>query len=46
LSLLLPLLVVGLLYGLFQLALGVPLFEGLLTPRIQDWLTTGGGGHG
>jgi hypothetical protein len=46
LSLLLPLLVLALLYGLFQLALGVPLFEGLVTPRIQDWLTAGGGGHG
>jgi Tripartite tricarboxylate transporter TctB family len=46
LSLLLPLLVLALLYGLFQLALGVPLFEGLVTPLIQDWLTAGGGGHG
>ena len=30
--------VVGLLYGLFETALGVPLFEGLLTPRIEDWI--------
>jgi Tripartite tricarboxylate transporter TctB family len=43
LSLLLPLLVEALLYGVFQLALGVPLFEGLLTPLIQDWLTARGG---
>jgi hypothetical protein len=38
LSLLLPLAVLGLLYGLFQVALGVPLFEGLVTPLIKDWL--------
>ena len=30
--------VVGLLYGLFETALGVPLFEGLLTPHIEDWI--------
>lgn len=30
--------VLALLYGVFQMALGVQLFEGLLTPRIQDWL--------
>jgi|SRR6185437_7864691 len=40
--------VFSLLYGVFQMALGVQLFEGLLTPRIQDWLMsflkeTGGG---
>jgi hypothetical protein len=29
--------VLGLLYGLFQVALGVPLFEGLLTPMISNW---------
>jgi Tripartite tricarboxylate transporter TctB family len=33
--------VLALLYGVFQIALGVPLFEGLLTPLIEDWL--GGG---
>jgi Tripartite tricarboxylate transporter TctB family len=38
LSLLLPLLVLALLYGLFQVALGVPLFEGLVTPLIKDRL--------
>lgn len=31
--------VLALLYAVFQVALGVPLFEGLVTPRIQDWLT-------
>ena len=31
--------VLALLYGLFDVALGVPLFEGLLTPRVEDWLT-------
>jgi hypothetical protein len=30
----------ALLYGLFETVLGVPLFEGLLTPQIQDWLTS------
>jgi hypothetical protein len=38
LSLLLPVLVLALLYGLFQVALGVPLFEGLVTPLIKDRL--------
>jgi hypothetical protein len=38
LSLLLPLVVLAVLYGLFELALGVPLFEGLLTPLIKDSL--------
>lgn len=44
LSLLLSLAVLGLLYGVFQMALGVSLFEGLATPRIKDWLMPGGGG--
>jgi Tripartite tricarboxylate transporter TctB family len=44
LSLLLSLAVLGLLYGVFQVALGVPLFEGLATPRIKEWLMPGGGG--
>lgn len=30
--------VLALLYGLFQVALSVPLFDGLLTPIIGDWL--------
>jgi hypothetical protein len=38
LSLLLAALVLALLYGLFQVALGVPLFEGLVTPLIKDRL--------
>jgi hypothetical protein len=38
--------VVGLLYGLFETALGVPLFEGLLTPRIEEWLQIGSFAHG
>jgi Tripartite tricarboxylate transporter TctB family len=38
LSLLLPALLLALLYGLFQVALGVPLFEGLVTPLIEDRL--------
>src|ERR1700719_2125786 len=46
LSLLLSLAVLGLLYGVFQVALGVPLFEGLATPRIKDWLTSAGSGGG
>ncbi len=37
-SLLLPLLVLGMLYGLFEVVLGVPLFEGLVTPLIMDRL--------
>jgi hypothetical protein len=40
LSLLLPLAVLAMLYGVFQLALGVPLFEGLATPLITDWLAS------
>ncbi|MDB6041692.1 MAG: tripartite tricarboxylate transporter TctB family protein [Gammaproteobacteria bacterium] len=46
LSLLLPLAVLALLHGLFQLALGVPLFEGLVTPLIKDWLTSAGAASG
>jgi tripartite tricarboxylate transporter TctB family protein len=42
LSLLLSAGVFGVLYGLFETALGVPLFEGLLTPMIEDWLTAAG----
>lgn len=38
LSLILAASVLALLYGLFQVALGVPLFEGLVTPLIKDWL--------
>ncbi|WP_029918651.1 tripartite tricarboxylate transporter TctB family protein [Nevskia soli] len=38
LSLILAASVLALLYGLFQIALGVPLFEGLVTPLIKDWL--------
>jgi hypothetical protein len=38
--------VVGLLYGVFETALGVQLFEGLLTPRIEDWLQIGSFAHG
>ena len=41
LSLLLSLLVVGFLYGVFQVGMGVPLFEGLLTERIDSALTSG-----
>ncbi|HEY4444817.1 MAG TPA: tripartite tricarboxylate transporter TctB family protein [Steroidobacteraceae bacterium] len=44
LSALLSLAVLGLLYGVFQTALGVPLFEGLATPRIRDWLMPAGAG--
>jgi uncharacterized membrane protein YadS len=44
LCLLLSLAVLGLLYGVFQTALGVPLFEGLATPRIKEWLTPAGPG--
>jgi tetrahydromethanopterin S-methyltransferase subunit E len=39
LSLILAAAVFGILYGLFETALGVPLFEGLVTPVIEDWLT-------
>ena len=40
LSLLLSLSVVGFLYGVFQVGMGVPLFEGLLTRRIDSALTS------
>lgn len=40
LSLLLSLSVVGFLYGVFQVGMGVPLFEGLLTARIDSALTS------
>jgi tripartite-type tricarboxylate transporter receptor subunit TctC len=40
LSLLLSLSVVGFLYGVFQVGMGVPLFEGLLTGRIDSALTS------
>jgi hypothetical protein len=46
LSLLLSAGILALLYGLFQVALGVPLFEGLVTPLITDWLTSSGAGSG
>jgi hypothetical protein len=46
LSLLLSCCILALLYGLFQVALGVPLFEGLVTPLITDWLTSAGAGGG
>ncbi len=39
LSLLLSVSVVALLFGVFQAGMGVPLFEGLLTPRIDSALT-------
>lgn len=42
LSLLLSAAVLALLYGVFQIALGVPLFEGLVTPRIENALTSFG----
>lgn len=38
LCLVLPAVVLAILYGLFETALGVQLFEGLLTPMIEDWL--------
>lgn len=38
LSLALSLGVLALLYGLFQMVLGVPLFEGLIPPIAADWL--------
>ena len=40
LSLLLSLSVVGFLYGVFQVGMGVPLFDGLLTARIDSALTS------
>ncbi len=43
LSLLLSLSVVGFLYGVFQVGMGVPLFEGLLTERIDGALTSASG---
>ena len=42
LCLLLPAAVLAILYGLFEKVLGVPLFEGLATPPIEDWLTAAG----
>jgi hypothetical protein len=42
LSALLSVAVLAILYGLFETALGVPLFEGLATPAIEDWLTAAG----
>ena len=33
--------VLAVLYGLFVVALGVPLFEGLVTPVVTDWLFPG-----
>jgi hypothetical protein len=42
LSLLLPAAVLAILYGLFETALGVALFEGLATPAIEDWLRSVG----
>lgn len=41
LSLLLSAVVLGLLYGMFQRALGVSLFEGLVTPHLTDWWNGG-----
>ena len=41
LSLLLSLTVVAFLYGVFQVGMGVPLFEGLLTEQIDNALTSG-----
>jgi hypothetical protein len=43
LSLILSAVVLGLLYGMFQKALGVTLFEGLVTPLITDWWSGGSG---
>jgi hypothetical protein len=42
LCLLLPAVVLAILYGLFEKVLGVPLFEGLVTSPIEDWLTAAG----
>ena len=42
LCLLLSAAVLAILYGLFETVLGVPLFEGLVTPLVQDWLTVAG----
>jgi len=42
LCLLLSVAIFAILYGLFETVLGVPLFEGLVTPMIEDWLTAAG----
>lgn len=42
LSSLLPVAVLAMLYGVFERALSVPLFEGLVTPLIKDWLASVG----
>jgi hypothetical protein len=42
LCLLLPAVVLAILYGLFEIALGVQLFEGLATPPIEEWLQSVG----
>jgi hypothetical protein len=42
LCLLLAAVMFGILYGLFETVLGVPLFEGLVTPLVEDWLTSAG----
>jgi hypothetical protein len=42
LCLLLSAAVLAILYGLFEVVLGVPLFEGLATPPIEDWLAAAG----
>jgi hypothetical protein len=42
LCLLLSAAVLAILYGLFETVLGVPLFEGLVTPLVHDWLTAAG----
>jgi hypothetical protein len=42
LCLLLAVAVLAILYGLFETVLGVPLFEGLVTPVVEDWLTAAG----
>jgi Tripartite tricarboxylate transporter TctB family len=44
LSALLSLAILALLYGVFQYALSVSLFEGLVTPQIQDWFAARGFG--
>ena len=46
LSLLLSAAVLALLYGVFQIVLGVPLFDGLVTPLIENKLASFGLGHG
>ena len=42
LCLLLSVAIWAILYGLFETVLGVPLFEGLVTPLVQDWLISAG----